>query len=312
MLITPDPWLTLSLSSQTVTSASQVFKSSNAEGDQTITVNAFTFTNTSCGTPNYSITSTLSGFVESTGSTTFKVVMANRGSTLNKQSITLTLAISNANMTSVTKTFSYIVYDCAKNTESTTKTINWIMDANSSSRSITLPYTSGLLYVEYCKTYYLQTKLDSAATYTAPPLFMTYTNSNPITDDAKGPIITIASNAISSGGKYTLQKFLILATNQVVDYTLNMCGIAKPSPVFSFDSTATLRVLKLVNSPAREGCATVNVYTITAGDATCSTMAYTMKSGSTVMTENYGYSQVQGLQWKNASGYSICWNFDKT
>ena len=231
--------------------------------------------------------------------------------TLNKEIITLTLAISNANMTSVTKTFSYIVYDCAKNTE-ITKTINWIMDANSSSRSITLPYTSGLLYVEYCKTYYLQTKLDLAATYTAPPLFMTYTNSNPITDDAKGPIITIASNAISSGGKYTLQKYLTLATNQVVNYTLNMCGIAKPSPVFSFDSTATLRVLKLVNSPAREGCATVNVYTITAGDATCSTMAYAMKSGSTVMTENYGYSQVQGLQWKNASGYSICWNFDKT
>ena len=310
MLITPDPWLTLSLYSQTVTSASQVFKSSNAEGDQTITVNAFTFTNTSCGTPNYSITSTLSGFVESTGSTTFKVVMPNP-TTLNKQTITLTLAISNANMTSVTKTFSYIVYDCAKNTE-ITKTINWIMDANSSSRSITLPYTSGLLYVEYCKTYYLQTKLDLAATYTAPPLFMTYTNSNPITDDAKGPIITIASNAISSGGKYTLQKYLTLATNQVVNYTLNMCGIAKPSPVFSFDSTATLRVLKLVNSPAREGCATVNVYTITAGDATCSTMAYAMKSGSTVMTENYGYSQVQGLQWKNASGYSICWNFDKT
>ena len=41
-------------------------------------------------------------------------------------------------------------------------------------------------------------------------------------------------------------------------------------------------------------------------------MAYAMKSGSTLMTENDAYSQVKGLQWKNASGYSICWKFDKT
>ena len=94
-----------------------MFKSSNAEGDQTITVQAFTFTNASCGTPNYLITSTKANFV-STGVTSFKVVMANRGSTANKQTETLTLTISNANMTSVTKTFSYIVYDCAANTES--------------------------------------------------------------------------------------------------------------------------------------------------------------------------------------------------
>ena len=141
---------------------------------------------------------------------------------------------------------------------------------------------------------------------------MTYSNANPITDDFKGPILTIASNLVSSGDKYTLQKYLILASNQVVSYTLNMCGIAKPSPVFSFETSAVSRTLKLVNSPAREGCATVNDYTIIAGAATCSTMAYAMKSGSTLMTENNAYSQVPGLQWKNASGYSICWKFDKT
>ena len=141
-----------------------------------------------------------------------------------------------------------------------------------------------------------------------PRYSITYTNVDPITDETKGPILTIASNSISSGDQYTLKKYLILATNQVVNYTLNICGIAKPSPVFSFESTAS-RVLKLVNSPAREGCATVNFYTITAGTATCSTMAYTMKSESTVMTENNAYSQVRGLQWKNDSGYSICWKF---
>ena len=81
-----------------------------------------------------------------------------------------------------------------------------------------------------------------------------------------------------------------------------MCGISKPSSVFEFELTDNSTVLKLVNSPAREGCATVKVYTITAGAATCSTMAYTMKSGSTVMTENNAYSQVRGLQWKNDSG----------
>ena len=141
---------------------------------------------------------------------------------------------------------------------------------------------------------------------------MTYSNANPITDDLKGPILTITSNLVSSGDKYTLQKYLILASNQVVSYTLNMCGIAKPSPVFSFETSAVSRTLKLVNSPAREGCATVNAYTIISGAATCSTMAYAMKSGSTLMTENNAFSQVPGLQWKNASGYSICWKFDKT
>jgi hypothetical protein len=96
-------------------------------------------------------------------------------------------------MIAATKTFSYIVYDCSRNTESS-KTINWIMDANSTSRTITLPNTSGPMYTEYCKTYHLQTKQSSAVSFTAPAQFMTYTNANPITDDTQGPILTIASN----------------------------------------------------------------------------------------------------------------------
>jgi hypothetical protein len=141
---------------------------------------------------------------------------------------------------------------------------------------------------------------------------MTYTNASPITDESKGPFLTIASNLISSGDRYILQNYLILATN-FVNYTLNMCGITKPSPVLPFGSESVPRILKLVNSPARTGCATVNVYTINAGSATCSKFAYSLKRDSQVMTENNEFLEVPGLKWmKNDSGfYSVCWNFNR-
>jgi hypothetical protein len=89
------------------------------------------------------------------------------------------------------------------------------MDINSTPREIELPKTSGLLYEEYCKPFYMQTKLDSANTFTAPPLFLTYKNVNSatITEDWKGFTIKIASNLISSGSKYILQRYLMMATN---------------------------------------------------------------------------------------------------
>jgi hypothetical protein len=126
---------------------------------------------------------------------------------------------------------------------------------------------------------------------------MTYTNANPITDESNGPFITISSNLISSGDKYILQNYLILPTN-FVNYTLNMCGITKPSPLLPFGSDSVPKILYLVNSPSRTDCATVKNYTITAGSATCSEFAYSMMKDSQVMTENNEFSEVPGLKWK--------------
>jgi FlaG/FlaF family flagellin (archaellin) len=76
----------------------------------------------------YSITSSIPGFVVALDVINFKIVVANRGQTLLKQTETLTLSISGTDITPFTKTFVYILYDCTQTTE-TTKLINWVIDS---------------------------------------------------------------------------------------------------------------------------------------------------------------------------------------
>ena len=177
-----------------------------------MTVGAFTNSNiSSCANPVfYSITSSISGFVVAVDAINFNIVVANRGQNLMKQSETLILTISGAEITTFAKTFVYNLYDCSQTTE-TSKTINWIIDPAPTSRTITLANTAGMLYTEYC-TPYLFTLTKSGASVSLPA-WMTFTNSTPITSDATGPSITIGTNQISEAGSYVLKKELMNAGN---------------------------------------------------------------------------------------------------
>lgn len=84
-IVTPEPWLTIG-TTQSVGTSNNTLKSAVHEGDQTITVGAFSNSDTvGCLQPlSYSINSSISGFVAAVDATNFKIVVANRGQTVMK------------------------------------------------------------------------------------------------------------------------------------------------------------------------------------------------------------------------------------
>ena len=93
----------------------------------------------------YSMTSNPASFISFKNGVTWSANPANAGTfpANYKMTIPMTFTVSSARMTTVTKIFSYELFDCTSSTE-TSKTIHWISDAVSSVRTITLPNTSGM------------------------------------------------------------------------------------------------------------------------------------------------------------------------